>query len=40
MAEERSVESINDHSPSRPGILSWLVGGAALVALIIFLVAF
>ena len=37
---ELSVEEINAHSPSRPGILSWVVAGSAFVGLIVFLVFF
>ncbi|MCZ6637625.1 MAG: hypothetical protein O7C66_05465 [Alphaproteobacteria bacterium] len=38
---ELGAEEINAHTtPSRPGIVSWLVAGSAFVGLIVFLVFF
>ena len=39
-AARLAIEAINDHEGSRPGVLSWSVAGAALIAIIVFLVMF
>ena len=39
-AARLAIEAINDHEGSRPGVLSWSVAGATLIAVIVFLVMF
>jgi hypothetical protein len=41
MSEQRNVDASTGGQPaSRPGVFSWVVAGAALVALVVFMIAY